>query len=64
MRNHDLRHGAASIMAALGIPPRVAMELLGHSNIATTMDIYTHTTPQWHREAMELVSKELWTDVE
>lgn len=39
---HDLRHSAATLLARRGVPPRVAMEILGHSNIATTMNIYTH----------------------
>ncbi len=60
MRVHDLRHGAASLMAAMGIPPRVAMELLGHSQISTTMNIYAHVAPEYSREAMERVSKALW----
>ena len=31
MRYHDLWHGAASLMAAQGVPARVAMEILGHA---------------------------------
>ena len=57
MRYHDLRHGAASLMAAQGVSPRVAMELLGHSQIATTMNIYTHVTPRDQREASAMVSE-------
>lgn len=57
MRYHDLRHGAASLMAAQGVPARIAMELLGHSQIATTMNVYTHVTPQDQREASAKVSE-------
>ncbi len=60
MRIHDLRHGAASLMAAMGIPPRVAMEMLGHSQIATTMNIYAHVAPEYGKEAMERIGKVLW----
>ena len=56
---HDLRHGAASLMAAMGIPPRVAMELLGHSQMATTMNIYAHVAPEYGKEAMERIGKVL-----
>ena len=42
MRYHDLRHGAASLMAAQGVPPRVTMEILGHAQISATMKLYTH----------------------
>ena len=59
MRYHDLRHGAASLMAAQ-VCPRVAMELLGHSNIATTMNIHTHVAPDLQREAVERVSDAIW----
>ncbi len=36
LRFHDLRHSAATIMLALGLPDRVVMEMLGHSNLAMT----------------------------
>lgn len=39
---HDLRHSAATLLARRGVPPRVAMEILGHADISTTMNIYTH----------------------
>ena len=47
-------------MAAMGILPRVAMELLGHSQIATTMNIYSHVAPEYGREAMERMGKARW----
>jgi integrase len=60
MRYHDLRHGAASLMAALGISPRVAMEILGHAQISTTMNIYTHVAPELQREAADRLGSALW----
>ena len=53
MRFHDLRHSTASLLAFAGVPARVAMEVLGHSQIATTMDIYTKVYPEVHRHAAE-----------
>jgi integrase len=44
-RFHDLRHTAATLMLAQGVPLRVVQELLGHSQFATTADIYTHVLP-------------------
>ena len=61
MRYHDLRHGAASLMAAQGVPPRVAMEVLGHSQISTTMDIYAHVAPEVQRDAADRMAAALWT---
>ena len=60
MRYHDLRHGAASLMAAQGVPARIAMELLGHSQIATTLTIYTHITRGDQRDASARVSEAIW----
>jgi integrase len=60
MRYHDLRHGAASLMAAQGVPARVAMEVLGHAQISTTMNIYAHIAPEFQKEASERVAAALW----
>lgn len=39
---HQLRHGYATILYEAGIPDKDAQELLGHSSIQVTRDIYTH----------------------
>jgi integrase len=41
-RFHDLRHTFASILLNENENPKVIQELLGHANISTTMDIYSH----------------------
>jgi len=63
MRYHDLRHGATSLMAAQGVPARVAMEVLGHAQISTTMNIYAHIAPEFQKEASEKVAAALWPGV-
>ncbi len=50
-RFHDLRHCAASLLLAQGVPARVVMDVLGHTQISTTMDLYAHVMPAAHREA-------------
>jgi integrase len=60
IRQHDLRHGAASLLAAMGVPPRDVMDILGHSNVATTLGLYTHSTTELRREAMERLGRSLW----
>lgn len=42
IRFHDLRHSCASIMLASGISMKQIQEWLGHSNYATTANIYSH----------------------
>ena len=39
---HELRHSAASLLIAQGVPLKVVSELLGHSSITVTADIYAH----------------------
>ena len=39
---HQLRHGFATILYEAGIPDKDAQELLGHSSITITRDVYTH----------------------
>lgn len=51
MRFHDLRHSAATIMLAMGIHPKVVQEILGHSSISVTMDLYSHVLPSVQQEA-------------
>ncbi|NYV74862.1 site-specific integrase [Streptomyces sp. UH6] len=52
VRLHDTRHGCASLLFAAGVAPRTVMEILGHSQIAVTMNIYTHVHDDTRREAM------------
>lgn len=41
-RFHDLRHACATMLLAAGTPIRDVMGLLGHTQVATTIDIYGH----------------------
>ncbi|MFE4993089.1 tyrosine-type recombinase/integrase [Streptomyces mirabilis] len=40
------------LLTAAGVAPRVVMEILGHSQISITMDVYTHVVQDTQREAM------------
>lgn len=42
IRFHDLRHSCASLLYANGVSLKEIQEWLGHSNISTTANIYTH----------------------
>jgi integrase len=52
-RFHDLRHSCATLLLAQGVPARVVMEILGHSQIALTMNTYAHVIPELRRNAAE-----------
>ncbi|MFF0480180.1 tyrosine-type recombinase/integrase [Streptomyces sp. NPDC004435] len=52
VRLHDARHGTATLLTAADVPPRVVMEILGHSQIAVTMNVYTHVVQDTQREAV------------
>lgn len=49
---HDFRRFVASKWANKGMAPRQLMGLLGHAQIATTFELYAHTTVADIRESM------------
>jgi integrase len=51
IRFHDLRHTCATLLLARGVSPRRVMDILGHSQIAVTMNIYGHVIPAMQQEA-------------
>lgn len=50
-RFHDLRHSCATLLLVQNVPPRVVMEILGHSQISLTMNTYSHVLPDLTRDA-------------
>ena len=56
IRFHDLRHSCTSFLVAQGVHPRVAMEILGHSQISITMDVYAHVGGEEQRAALAKVA--------
>ena len=42
IRFHDLRHSCASVLLAQGVPMKQIQEWLGHSDMSTTANIYSH----------------------
>ena len=60
MRFHDLRHSAASILLAMNVHPKVVQEILGHSQIAMTLDVYSHALPFLTRRSDETMGRRVW----
>ena len=54
---HDLRHTCATAMLSAGIQPKVIQARLGHSDISTTLNIYTHSLPSMNKEAGEKIDE-------
>ena len=55
VRLHDLRHTVATLLLHEGAHPKVVQELLGHANVAITLNTYSHATPGLHREAADML---------
>src|SRR5690606_32057461 len=60
IRFHDLRHSAASILLEMGVHPKIVAEMLGHSQISITMDIYSHAIPGLQKVAVEKMGEALF----
>ncbi len=51
IRFHDLRHTCATLLLQAEVHPKVVQEMLGHSSIGITLDIYSHVVPSMQDEA-------------
>jgi integrase len=56
MRLHDLRHSAVAILIAQGVNIKAISELLGHSSVAFTLQVYDIC---WKRRSAKLRTR--WT---
>lgn len=54
---HGLRHTHATLLMSIGEHPKIVQERLGHSDISTTMNTYSHVTPTMQRDAVERLSR-------
>jgi integrase len=51
IRFHDLRHACATLLFFEGVPVKVVQEVLGHSSVSVTMDVYSHILPDMQERA-------------
>jgi len=57
---HELRHSAASLMLAQGVPIEVVAQILGHSSIRITADVYGHILAPQQESAAAAMAGVLW----
>ena len=61
IRFHDLRHTCASLLLKNGVPMKQIQEWLGHSDISTTSNIYTHVDSESKKLSADAIAKALGT---
>ena len=57
IRFHDLRHSCASLLLAKGIPMKMIQDWLGHSDMATTANIYSHIDSTSKKETAQAIGE-------
>ena len=58
---HQLRHAYATILYETGISEKSAQRLLGHADIKTTLEIYTHISEQQNKTDFEKLNA--WSEL-
>ena len=60
---HSFRHSHATLLSETGESLKTAQAILGHSDLETTLNIYTHAIPESQRRAVEKVGEILFPNV-
>jgi integrase len=45
VRFHDLRHTCATLLLIRSVHPKIVSEMLGHSSVSITLEVYSHVIP-------------------
>ncbi len=64
IRFHDLRHTHATLLLREGVHPKVVQERLGHSQISTTLDTYSHVLPGMQEDAGRNLAARICRDLQ
>lgn len=54
---HTLRHTYTTNLLSNGAAPKDVQELLGHSDVSTTMNVYAHANREGKRNSARLLDK-------
>lgn len=57
VRFHDLRHTCATLLSGKSAHPKHVQELLGHANVAITLDTYSHVIPGMGNQTARAIEK-------
>jgi len=55
IRFHDLRHTCATLLLSQEVNPKIVQERLGHSDIAMTLNRYSHVTPTMQDKVAQIL---------
>jgi integrase len=53
---HGLRHTCATLLLSDGVNPKMVSERLGHQDVSTTLEVYSHVIPDMQEEAAQALS--------
>jgi integrase len=59
VRFHDPRHTCATLLFPRGIHPKIVSEMLGHSSVSITLDVYSHVIPGMQEAAASAMEEAL-----
>ena len=62
IRFHDLRHSVASLLLSNKVPMKMIQDWLGHSDMATTANIYSHIDSTSKLESAATIGRALGGD--
>jgi integrase len=54
---HSFRHTHATLLGEVGESLKMAQALLGHSDLETTLNVYTHAIPESQKRAVDKVAE-------
>jgi len=63
VRFHDLRHTFATLMLLAGVHTKIVSEMLGHSSVAFTLDVYSHVVGGWQKTTLKRLGEVLKPEV-
>lgn len=56
IRIHDLRHSYSTLLLSKSVDPKITSSILGHSDVRTTLDIYSHASTDMQISAVNVIN--------